>query len=374
MNVRWVLLLCGFCTAAQAQTIFEVQPVLETAPIHVPADSIDDPAVWVHPSDPAQSAVIGTCKHGSQGGLYVYNLDGTPNQFVPCGKMNNVDLRYNFPLGNRRIDLVVSGERNSDVLKLFRMNPSTRRLEAVGARDLPLSIADAYGLCMYRSETSGAYYAFVSDKDGGLEQWELFDNGSNQVDGTRVRTFHVGGICEGMVADDELGFCYIAEENGNIWKYSAEPDGGTSRVSIAAAAAGQPVVPDIEGLTLYYGSSGDGYLIASSQGEDFRTDPFASTFAVYERAESNRYVMSFRVIGSDSIDPVTQTDGIDVCNLSLSDTFPNGVFIAHDTWNDGENRNFKLVPWENIATASSTNLLIDPDRNPRRNPSAGSNH
>lgn len=361
------LLISGLCRLAMAQMIFEVEPAVETEPIHVTGDLADDPAVWIHPSDPAQSAIIGSVKHTTQGGLYVYNLDGTTNQFVPCGQINNVDLRYNFPLGTDHIDLVVGGDRNDDVLKLFRMNPSTRTLAAVGARDLPIGLSgDAgYGFCMYHSEVSGETYGFVGNKTGGVEQWEFFDNGSNQVDGVIVRTFDAGGQCEGMVADDEFGFYYIAEEDGDIWKYSAEPDGGTSRVFVATAAIGQPVVPDVEGLTLYYGSNGDGYLLVSSQGEGSGGDPYASTFAVYERAGSNNYVMSFKVVSAGTLDEVTNSDGIDVCNAALNSVFSNGVFVTHDNYNSGDHVNFKLVRWERIAGASTNSLLINLSWNPR---------
>ena len=35
----------------------------------------DDPAIWIHPTDPAQSLIIGTDKN-EDGALYVYNLQG----------------------------------------------------------------------------------------------------------------------------------------------------------------------------------------------------------------------------------------------------------------------------------------------------------
>ena len=35
----------------------------------------DDPAIWLHPTDPAQSLIIGTDKD-ENGGLYVFDLNG----------------------------------------------------------------------------------------------------------------------------------------------------------------------------------------------------------------------------------------------------------------------------------------------------------
>ena len=44
-----------------------------------------------------------------------------------------------------------------------------------------------------------------------------------------MRTFSVGSEAEGCVADDDTGALYISEENEALWRYSAEPDGGTTR-------------------------------------------------------------------------------------------------------------------------------------------------
>src|SRR2546426_138438 len=53
---------------------FNVNPTVETAPVPHDGDAADDPAIWIHPSDPAQSTIIGTDKRG---GLVVYDLLGT---------------------------------------------------------------------------------------------------------------------------------------------------------------------------------------------------------------------------------------------------------------------------------------------------------
>ena len=73
MSVGLPVILC--LGMVMAQTILEVEPIAETVPIHVIGDYADDPAVWIHPDDAAQSVIIGTVKHTTQGGLYVYNLE-----------------------------------------------------------------------------------------------------------------------------------------------------------------------------------------------------------------------------------------------------------------------------------------------------------
>lgn len=53
-------------------------------------DAADDPAIWVNPVDASKSLILGTDK---QAGLYVYDLAGKPSQFLPVGRINNVDVR-----------------------------------------------------------------------------------------------------------------------------------------------------------------------------------------------------------------------------------------------------------------------------------------
>src|SRR5699024_11432603 len=48
-----------------------VLPSVQTDPIPSPGDAADDPAIWLHPSDPARSRVLGTDKRN---GLAVSGL------------------------------------------------------------------------------------------------------------------------------------------------------------------------------------------------------------------------------------------------------------------------------------------------------------
>lgn len=364
-----LLFLTMFCSIAAGQTVYEAAPTGETEPVTHSPTRVDDACIWVHPSDASQSTFICTDKNDKNigvDGLRIYDLSGTQIQFLNCGEMNNVDIRYNFPLGGESVTIVTAGNRTDDSIAIFKVDPSTRLLTNIAARTIPVTLSRGiYGSCMYLSPVSGKYYVFANSKSGSVEQWELFDTGSNTVDATMVRTFDVGAQVEGCVADDELGWLYVGEEDVGIWKYGAEPDAGTARTQVDTAAGGGHLIADVEGLTLYYSSAG-GYLIASSQGEGNLSDPLAHTFAVYDRTGTNAFLMNFKIVDSNGIDAVTMSDGVDVCGLPLGTNFPYGVFIAHDDENDvNGGENFKLVPWENIATLLPTNLLIDTEWNPR---------
>ena len=339
------------CGGGVAQDTAGVEAILETTP--VPEDGADDPAVWIHPTDPAQSIILGTDK---QAGLAVYDLAGTEIQFLPAGRLNNVDVRYGFPLGGQAVDIVAASNRTDNTIDLFKIDPATRQLVDVASGELPIGIGEPYGIALYHSCSTGVFYVIVSDTDGEVEQYELVDDGRGLIDTLLVRSFSVGSITEGIVADDENGVLYVGEETEGIWRYDAEPDAGDDRVLVDTTGPGGHLTADVEGLTIYHASDGGGYLIASSQGSD--------DFVVYERTGRNEYLMRFQVVDGP-VDGCSATDGIDVTNVALGGLFPDGLFVAHDDSNPGANQNYKVVDWREIAHAGPLELVIDTTWNPR---------
>ena len=338
-----------------------VQSTVTTGPCHSAGDECDDSAIWIHPSDPAQSVIIGDDKSG---GMVVWNLAGQEIQFIDGAvNMNNVDVRYNFPLvgtfstgqAHTHVALVgVTNETDAGVT-LYKVNPYSSpagKLEhangTLASSTLPLGKELVYGGCMYYSQPTGTYSFFANWKDGTVKQMEL--TGGSSVSGKVVRTFDVGGQVEGCVADDVHQTFYIGEEVVGIWRYGAEPTAGDSRVQVDRVGSATGLKADVEGLTLYYRSDGSGYLIASAQstGLDVRN-------LVYERTGTNAWVGTFRVQDAD------ETDGMDVTNLPLGPGFPHGVFVAHDA-SPTPSRHL-LTPFERIATAF--NLTMDSMWDPR---------
>ena len=340
----------GAATANRTVTVIasdvprRVLASVETQPVTHSGDAADDPAIWINPSDPALSTIIGTDK---QGGLDVYDLSGTRLQHLAHGNMNNVDIRSGFSLGGQTVDLVTAGNRSNNTLAIYRVDPVSRLLVSVNARTI--STGTMYGSCMYRSPTSGKYYFFQNNQSGVVKQWELFATAAAKVDAVQVRTFDVGTQTEGCVADDVAGQFYIGEEQRGIWRYGAEPTAGTARVLIDSVGSGK-LSGQVEGLTIAYGQNGTGYLMASSQGN--------GSFVIYDR-QTGAYVRTFSIVSGPSIDGTTGTDGIDVTTANLGGAFPNGVFVAQDGSNSGGNQNFKLVPLNLIlAMNGKRNSLV----------------
>jgi 3-phytase len=336
-------------------TAVTVTAQLETEPVPLTSDSADDPAIWIHPTDTNLSTIIGTDKRN---GLVVYGLDGKILQTVNIGRVNNVDLRYNFPIDGG-VALVGATNRSTATLVLYAINPETRELYDVSAQPIVSNVEEVYGVCLYISPKTGKYYAFVNSADTGeVEQYELAPTSNNKVSATIVRTFTLGTQTEGCVVDDETGVLYIGEEDLGIWKYGAEPTDGETRTQVDSMTdAGGNLTADVEGLALYYTATGGGYLIASNQGND--------EYAVYERSGDNAFVGMFRIIENDTVDATSETDGLDVTNFALGDAFPNGLLVVQDdlNLNPEATQNFKLVDWGVVAQALG--LPIDTTFDPR---------
>ena len=328
--IVFLLIYTYSCTNGEDNKIQikHVYATMETEPVASSYDTVDDPCIWVHPTDPSLSLIIGTDKDENSAGLRVYDLSGNQIYETEIEKANNVDIRYGFKLGGDTVDIVTTGERTSNTLGVFKIDSDKN---------------------VYTGDT----YAIVNDKEGNVEQYKLFDNGSGLVDASLVRTLKLPGKLEGCVADDLLGYLYIGEEDkGIIWKYGANPSDGDIG-SLVEDEIGTHLTADVEGLTIYYSGDSTGYLIASSQGDN--------TYAVYKREGENSYIGQFAIVDGNNIDGTSGTDGIDVCNMYLGANFSQGIFVVQDGKNDVGNQNFKAVPWENIASAFNPSLDINPN-------------
>ncbi|MFT4253359.1 MAG: phytase [Caulobacter sp.] len=326
---------------AGASKLALVHATMETEPVEHDGDAADDPAIYVHPTDPAKSAIIGTDK---KGGLSVYDLSGKRLQHLPDGKMNNVDLRHGFKLGGRSVTLVAASDRTRKAIALYTIDPDTRLLTNVADGVQASGLSDPYGLCMYRDRKGGTF-VFVGDPDGLVRQWKLVAQTSGKVRALPVRDVKFDTQTEGCVADDETGVLYVAEEDVALWRLGADPASGQARKAVARVADNPALKDDLEGVGLYAQPGGKGYLVVSSQGDN--------TYAVFRREGDNAYVGSFAVTadGASGIDGVSETDGLDVTSASLGAGLEGGAFVAQDGRNVSppENQNFKLVPWSAIA-------------------------
>lgn len=347
-GAQWTALLpwpVSSLTSAQTvpaqSTVPMVNAVAQTDPVTHHGDAADDPAIWVHPDDPARSLILGTNK---QEGLLVYGLDGRLRQRLPVGRLNNVDVRSGVQLDNTRpdmlLDLAVASNRNHNSLSVFRIDRSSGALAVAG--DIATPLVDIYGTCLFQP-SAGELYAFANGKDGTHIQYRL-QLQDDRIQGEEVRRFQVGSQPEGCVADDERQRLFVGEEDTGVWWVDARPTAAADLHVVMKV--GDALRADVEGLGLYRAADRD-LLVISSQGNDSyvvldATPPFAL-----------RGVFRVGLNAAQGIDGVSETDGLDVTSAYLGGAFSDGMLVLQD----GRKRlpegtqNFKLVAWKDVAAA-----------------------
>lgn len=295
------------------------------------ADAADDPAIWRNPADPAASLIIATDK---KAGLYVYGLDGKVRDFSDVGRVNNVDVATSAGQV-----IVAASDRNDNAnahVALFSLDSASAKLMSLGR--VPAGAGQAYGLCLHATHNS--LYAFIVLKDGTINQLALDLTGAAAV-GTIVRTMKLGTQSEGCVVDPRTSRLYVAEEDVGLWRFDARASGPVTATKIAAAD-GQQIVADAEGLAIAAEGPGNGgQLVVSSQGD--------SAYAVYNLAD-DRYIGRFR-IAAGALGATSETDGIEIATGDFGPLFPNGMMLAQDGDNAPKAQNFKLVDWAKVKAA-----------------------
>ncbi|MEU2060085.1 phytase [Streptomyces sp. NPDC013455] len=372
----------------------------------------DDPAIWRNAADPGRSLVIATAK---QGGLRVYGLDARQVQSIPApagpsaddkpGRFNNVDLVQGLRLGGARADVAVVSDRGNDRLRIYRIDrdkPGGPLTDVTDPGVRPVFSADqaeinkqqtAYGLATWTDRATGRSYALVSQRNRTrIALLELIATPAGTVDYRQVRVLDLPSSfrlpngaswtpcaepgelpqVEGMVVDPVDGTLYAGQEDVGIWRIEAGLTGtptlidkvreygvpGTYDEETEECAPGADpgfggthLSADVEGLTLVTEADGDGYLLASSQGDN--------TFVAYdrERDEDNEYEDAFRIAAaSTTLDGSEVCDGAAALNAPLGARYPNGLLVVQDgeeTPRDGDREatGFKFVDLGKVVSA-----------------------
>ncbi|CAG8971149.1 hypothetical protein HYALB_00010124 [Hymenoscyphus albidus] len=333
----------------------------------------DDPAVWISPISPDQSRIITTTKSEQGAGLGVFDLQGKLLQAFPAGEPNNVDMIYNFPLGNNvTSDLAYAACRADNTLCLFAMSPNGTLSDIAGGIQTLPEDYEPYGSCSYKSPKTGTQYLFVNNKKAEYLQYSLKSTLNGTLSTNLVRSFigGSGGQVEGCVTDEENGYIFIGEEPSALWRYDAEPETstpeGTKIASVSTYSDFKPgyLYSDVEGVTFIPGkNSTQGYIIVSCQG--------VSAYNVYERAPPHAFVKTFTIVNSKGgVDHVSNTDGITAVGNRLNEQFPSGLIVVHDDSNElatggtSDEASFKLVGLSDVLDELELGN-IDPEWNPR---------
>lgn len=341
------LLIGAAGLSAQTSQTLVVSPRVHTSPV---LSDADDAAIWMHPTDPSKSLIIGTDKgSNTNGGLVTWNLDGTQKQRITLDRPNSVDVRSGWRLGTQVIDLAAVTLRDQHQVRIFKIDPVTRKLTDITTLDttnvLNKMFNSPYGIALYRRPSDGVIFVIASSRNAAyndkLWQIRLQEDGPAHVKGVFVRAFGAfSGIVEGMVADDELGYLYALEEKVGIHKYYADPQNGNNR--LVFLGTDDSLVSKYEGLALYKCDNGTGYLLA--------TCPPLAGIRVYRREGENGDPHQQRMMATIQDANAVLGEGLEVISLPLGAAFPHGMLA----WHDQAGKNFRLYGWEDVAQKTLT--------------------
>ncbi len=329
---------CRFCSGPKP-----LKPVIVTEPVQFDSD---DPAIWIHPGDPAQSLIIGTDKEAN-GGLYVFDLKGKiiPEKCVrPLQRPNNVDVEYGLLLGGRPVDIAVTTERLLNRIRIFSL-PDMKPVDGGGIEVFAGETQrDPMGIALYKRPADGRIYAIVGRKDGPTDgrylwQYLLEDDGTGTVKATRVREFGLYSgkkEIEAIAVDDELGYVYYSDEQIGVRKYYADPDHAGANNELAFFAR-EGFTSDLEGISIYTLPGGRGYILVSDQQ--------ANEFHIFKR-EGEPGLPHQHTLVKVIKTSTRESDGSEVTSAALGPAFPNGLFVAMS-----DNKTFHYYDWRDIAGA-----------------------
>ena len=316
----------------------------------------DDPAIWINPEDPAKSLIIGTDKN-EDGALYVFDLNGKIDEEKTVRNLkrpNNVDIEYGLLINGEPVDIAVTTERLTSKLRVFSL-PDMKAIDNGGIDVFETETQRALmGIALYKRQADGAIYAIVGRKEGptdGTYLWQylLEDDGNGHVKGTKVRMFgnwSGKNEIEAIAVDNELGFTYYSDEGVGVRKYAADPDAPNCNEELALFGT-EGFAEDHEGISIFKINDGTGYILVSDQQ--------ANEFHIFKREGEPNNPHNHQLVKVVKTS-TNESDGSDVTNVALNDTFPFGLFVAMS-----DDKTFHFYSWKDIA---GDDLVVAPNGAP----------
>lgn len=340
---------------ASGSTPGSIQPI--KAPLRavrateaVPNDA-DDPSIWVHPTDPAKSLIIGTDKHEETGGLYVFDLSGkTVQKITPLDRPNNVDVIQGVEIGGKKLDLAATTERKKEQVRIYTISSEGKLEEVTGnTKFLPSSTGEEkapMGITLWQNPKDSSVHAFVSPKTGPktgyVAQYQLAAGKEGKIDLKFVRRLgsfsgmdkEGNGEIEALEIDPKKGDLYFADELQAIKRMPADPASKAGEFSFGRG----DYKGDREGLAVAEWE-GVNYLFSTDQIEN------ASRIFVYDI--TGRLPKRVGILDT----PSDTTDGIEVKAVPLGPEFPEGILVMMNS----KDKNFLLFDLREVKRSLQAN-------------------
>ncbi len=344
----FIFLLVSACQRPAETGNQESEKISETVkPVYV-TDSVihdtDDPAIWINPTDPSKSLIIGTDKD-ADGALYVFDLEGKKiDSLIVRGlqRPNNVDVSYGLKMGNRLVDFAVTGERMTSKLRFYSL-PDMKEIQVGGIEvyqgETGEMFRDLMGVAVYHDRTNEKHYVIAGRKTGptdGTYLWQYEIKGTETgIDLELVRKFgKYSGTkeIEAIAVDNESGYIYYSDEGVGVRKYHADPAKGNEELALFAT---EGFTKDNEGISIYKLDETTGYIMVSDQE--------VNQFHVFPREGSSSNPHQHDLITIIKTSTVS-SDGSEVTSFPLNSTFAKGLFVAMS-----DDKTFQIYRWEDLA-------------------------
>jgi 3-phytase len=297
-----------------------VKPTVVTQAL--PHDT-DDPSIWIHPTDPSKSIIVGTDKD-TDGALYAFDLKGKiVAKSEVLKRPNNVDIAYGLIIDGKKVDVAVTTERESNKIRIFSL-PDLKAIDNGGIAVFEgEELRDPMGIALYTRKSDNKIFAIVGRKSGPsgsyLWQYELSGNGKFAT-AKVVRKFGAYSgkkEIEAIAVDNELGTVLYCDEQFGIRKYKADPALNDNKEIAIFGKTGFKA--DNEGIAIYKKTDSTGYILVSNQQ--------ANTFMVYPREGAKGNPNDYPLLAEIPTSTI-ECDGADVTNINLGGSFKNGLFVA----------------------------------------------
>jgi 3-phytase len=329
------LIVFGALSACKPPSIKEVNDQMEVAeigrvqPVVITEESYsdtDDPCIWINYNNPEESLILGTDKDESNGGIYVYDLNGRINRektIVGLKRPNNIDLVYHFNLNGLTIDIAVFTERKNKKIRVLRV-PEMVFIDNGGIDVFEGSEhRSPMGIALFKNKSDNSVFAIVGRKkgpaEGYLHQYKLEANRYGVVEATLVRSFGAFSgkkEIESIAVDNDLGFVYYSDEGFGIRKYYANPEMGNEELAVFGSG---DFALDSEGISIYPTEEGKGFIIISNQGD--------TSFNIYTREGSQSNPHQHELIKKVPVE-AKDSDGSDITPFTFGNRFRGGLFVA----------------------------------------------
>ena len=337
----FTILATAACVSSSTGADGALRPAVITEQV---AGDSDDPAIWIHPTDPAKSLILGTDKGGS---LYTFDLSGmilTDRTQSGLARPNNVDIEQGVVLDGRTIDIAIVTERDAGRVRIYRL-PEVVPIDGGGIEVFSGEVPERrtpMGVALYHRPSDGALFAIISRKTGPTEgylwQYRITGDGAGGMKLVKVREFGAfsggEGEIEAIAVDDESGYVYYSDESAAVRKYAADPDARDANTQLAVLGV-TGFKEDREGISIYRTGPRTGYILVSDQQ--------ANLFRVFPREGTADGPHDHPELAAIPVSTL-ESDGSEVTNVPLGSTFPQGLFVAMS-----EGKIFHFYRWDAFA-------------------------